>query len=143
MTTTGTPSVLDDATIQPLVERYVSWIETGICPDGLFAEDLFCDFTPPQWRLQTQGRDATLELRRRAHPTIARVPRFRVDATGDGFVIEWEEEWADDSDQWYCREMARATVVDGLIAEISVYCTGDWSSDHKARHAHEVPLIRP
>jgi hypothetical protein len=39
--------------------------------------------------------------------------------------------------------MMRAEVRDGAIAELSVYCTGDWNEALVARHAREVRLIRP
>jgi hypothetical protein len=38
------------------------------------------------------------------------------------------ERWTDDDGEWYCREMARADVVDGRVAALSVYCTGEWDT---------------
>jgi hypothetical protein len=34
-------------------------------------------------------------------------------------------------------------VRDGRIAELTVYCGGDWDADLRARHAAETHLIRP
>lgn len=42
-----------------------------------------------------------------------------------------------------CREIMRAEVSDGAICDMSVYCTGDWSSAHRDRQAGEVQLLRP
>jgi hypothetical protein len=40
--------------------------------------------------------------------------------------FEFEERWNDAAGAfWYSREMIRATIRDGLIAEMSIYCTGD------------------
>lgn len=141
MTTLATAAGLRAA--PPVVRKLVRWLETGDVPPGLFTEDVFCDLTVPTWRLQAQGAEAVPALRRRSHPTPGRVPRLRYDSTLTGFVLEWEEEWDEQGDHWYCREMLRADVVDGAIASFSVYCTGDWSTAHRARHAAQVTLIRP
>ena len=37
----------------------------------------------------------------------------------------------------------QATGTEGLIAELSVYCTGDWDQARQAEHAAAVTLIRP
>jgi hypothetical protein len=71
------------------------------------------------------------------------VPRSRFDATATGFVLEVEEEWDDGGGSWYCRELFRADVADGAIAQLSVYCTGDWDQDMVARHRQAVRLLRP
>ena len=41
------------------------------------------------------------------------------------------------------REMIRATVRDGRISEMSVYCTGDWDRARQDAHARTVKLARP
>ena len=128
-----------------LVTGFLEFLESSgsEVPDGLFTEDLFLDFTAPTWRLQTQGVPAAVALRQGGHPWPGRVQRSRVDRTTTGFVIEVEETWETDGDTWYCRELMRADVVDGAIAELSVYCTGDWDSARVAEHAAAVTLIRP
>jgi hypothetical protein len=134
---------IDDQTVQGLAEKFVEFLETNSAPEGLFATDVFLDVSLPMWRLQTQGPDASVSLRRNSHPFLGTVPRWRADATPSGFVIEFEEEWEVDGQRWYCREMARADVVDGLVTQLSVYCTGDWDPGTQARHAAEVTLSRP
>ena len=64
-----------------LARQFVTFLETGNPPDGLFTDDVFCDFTMPLWRLQAQGvtppcacanRDMQGQARSRdraAHPT--------------------------------------------------------------------------
>jgi hypothetical protein len=67
----------------------------------------------------------------------------RVEPTGHGFTIEFEERWEDEAGQrWYCREMIRADVKGGGITEMSVYCTGDWDEATQREHAEAVRLIR-
>ena len=140
---TATTFTRHEARAHALAEKLIGFLETCEVPDGLFAADVFCDFTMPQWRLQAQGSDNVVALRLAGHPGPGRVPRSRLDATATGFVMEVEERWEDDRGSWYCRELFRADVADGVICELSVYCTGDWDAELEARHARTVPLIRP
>ena len=77
-------------------------------------------------------------MRKAGHPCPGRVPRSRLDATTTGFVLEVEEEWDQDGESWYFRELLRADVADGAISHISVYCTGDWdrAQDRPADQPH-------
>ncbi|MER5638975.1 hypothetical protein ABT095_18670 [Kitasatospora sp. NPDC002227] len=128
---------------EQLAARFVEYLETGTPPEGLFHPEVFCDLTLPQWRLQAEGRPGALALRRAGHPTPGTVPRHRLDTTATGFVIEVEERWHQGGQDWYCRELIRADLRDGLIGQLSVYCTGDWDAEQQRRHAAEVPLLRP
>ena len=134
---------LTTETCRDLAARLIEFLETGTAPDGLFTADAFCDFTMPQWRLQAQGAADIVQLRRDSHPGPGRVPRSRFDATATGFVLELEEEWDQDGESWYCRELFRADVADGAIRDLSVYCTGDWDRALVAKHRETVPLLRP
>jgi hypothetical protein len=140
---TAIASITDLQAAPPVVRKLVDWLESTHVPDGLFTSDVFLDFTPPQWRLQAQGIQDAVAIRRNGHPAPGRVTGLRYDPTPSGFVLEWEEEWDENGDHWYCREMMRAEVRDEAISDLSVYCTGDWSTAHRARHAREVQLIRP
>jgi len=132
-----------EPTYRDSAARLIEFLETGTAPQGLFTSDAFCDFTMPQWRLQAQGEANIIRLRRRGHPGPGRVPRSRFDTTGTGFVLEVEEEWEQDGESWYCRELFRADVADGAIRDLSVYCTGDWDRALVAKHRETVRLLRP
>ena len=133
----------DLANAPAVVHKLVQWLETTEVPDGLFADDLFTDFTMPIWRLQAGDRAGGLALRAHGHPSPGKVVRLRYDPTPSGFVLEFEEEWDERGDHWYCREIVRADVRDGAICQLSAYCTGDWDSAQVARHQAEVRLIQP
>lgn len=139
----STYSAPTEAPPHPLAARLVEFLETGEPPVGLFADDVFCDFTLPHWRLQAQGIADVVAIRLQGHPTAGSVPRWRADTTPTGFVLEFEERWHQDGQDWYAREMARADVVDGAITELSVYCTGDWDAARQRDHRQHVSLIRP
>jgi hypothetical protein len=133
-----------DATVaRELADKLITFLETGESPRGLWTADVFCDFTMPQWRLQAQGVEEVVALRRAGHPGPGRVPRSRFDATATGFVLEVEEQWEQDGESWYCRELFRADISDGAISALSVYCTGDWDRERVTRHAQQVHLLRP
>jgi hypothetical protein len=129
--------------LRSLADKFMSFLETGTAPDRLFAPDVFVDFTMPTWRLQAEGESQAIAMRRQSHPAAGRIPRHRFDATERGFVLELEERWQDEDGDWYCREMFRFDVADGLVSELSVYCTGDWDRARVAQHAAAVPLLRP
>ena len=129
--------------LRMLADGLITFLETGTPPAGLFAPDAFCDLTVPTWRLQAQGQDGIVRLRHEGHPSKGTVPRHRLDPTPTGFVLEVEEAWEQDGDQWYCRELLRADVENDAITSLSVYCTGDWSSAQVAAHGQAVQLIRP
>jgi hypothetical protein len=126
-----------------LAAKLITFLETGDPPEGLFTADAFCDFTMPLWRLQFQGVENVAAGRKAGHPSPGRVPRSRFDATTTGFVLEVEEEWDQDGEAWYCRELFRADVADGSVSQLSVYCTGDWDQAQVARHRETVELLRP
>ena len=126
-----------------LAEKFVQFLETGTVPGGLFTSNVFCDFTMPRWRVQSEGIDGIVALRKEGHPGPGKVPRWRLDPTSNGFVIEFEERWHQDGKEWYSRELARADIVEGRISALSVYCTGDWDAERRAEHANTVQLLRP
>jgi len=97
----------------------------------------------PTWRIQTAGAEDLITVRKQGHPGPGTVTRWRADPTPTGFVFEFEERWHSEGQQWYAREMMRADVTDGAIAELTVYCTGDWDEARQAEHAAAVTLIRP
>jgi len=131
------------ATLDGLAAGLVAYLETGTPAPGLFADDVFCDFTLPRWRLQARGIDDVLALRRRGHPAPGRVPRWRADPTPDGYVLEVEETWSDERSDWYCRELLRVRLRGDTIARLSVYCTGDWDAARCAEHRAAVTLLEP
>ena len=138
-----TAAPVDEAIARSLADQFIVFLETGEPPAGLFQPDVLCDFTMPLWRIQAQGPEGVVALRRAGHPAPGQVVRPRFDPTATGFVLEFEERWTQAGTDWYCREMARADVVDGAISAVSVYCTGDWDEALQARHACEVALLRP
>jgi hypothetical protein len=134
---------MDEDLMQDVCTRLVAYLETGHASPDLFAEDVLCDFTPPLWRVQAQGREGVLAIRQRGHPSPGRVPRWSAQPTPGGFVMELEERWSDDRGDWYCREAIIARVRDRAIDRLSVYCTGDWDASRQGLHAQQVKLIEP
>jgi hypothetical protein len=125
-----------------VVANLIRFLETGTVPDGLFAPEVFSDLSLPQWRVQAATADEIVAIRVEGHPIPGQVMVERVEQTDHGFTIELEERWEHEGQQWYCREMIRADVVDDRIAELSIYCTGDWDEAKQREHAEAVRLIR-
>jgi hypothetical protein len=126
-----------------LARTLVRWLETGDRPEDLLADDVFVDFTLPQWRLQSEGAAAAFDLRARSHPDPGDVAVRGLDRTSRGFLIEFEERWLAEGQEWYCREMIHCQVAGDRITTLSVYCTGDWDEAAQRRHAERVHLTSP
>jgi hypothetical protein len=120
----------------------IRFLETGLAPEGLFAPDVFADISMPQWRTQADTDLGVIAIRTEGHPSPGDVLVGRVEHTGHGFTLEFEERWDAEGQGWYCREMVRADVVGSTIVELAVYCTGDWDEARQREHAESVQLIR-
>ncbi|WP_211190263.1 hypothetical protein [Actinomycetospora sp. TBRC 11914] len=138
----GTAVRMDDGHAV-LADRLVAWLETGGRPGDLFTDDVFVDLSLPQWRVQGQGADTAFGIREDGHPHRGRVRVEALDRTSRGFLLQFEERWSAGAQQWYCRELIHGVVRDGRIAELSIYCTGDWDEAVQRRHAGDVSLLRP
>jgi hypothetical protein len=93
--------------------------------------------------MQAATAEEIVAIRAEGHPWPGQVRVERVEQTGRGFTIEFEERWDNEGQRWYCREMIRADVVGDSIAELSIFCTGDWDEARQREHAEAVQLIRP
>jgi hypothetical protein len=138
-----TASTREETRAHELAEKLIVFLERGEVREGLFAPDVFCDFTMPTWRLQASGVEDCVALRLGGHPGAGIVSRWRFDPIPTGFVVELEESWDADGEHWTAREMFRADINEHGITQLSVYCTGDWDTARRAEHAAAVTLIRP
>jgi hypothetical protein len=126
-----------------LSEKMIVFLETGTVPDGLFQPEVLLDLNVPTWRLQARGAEDLARVRKDSHPWPGAVTRWRTDPTPGGFVLEFEERWHNEGQEWCAREMMRMDVVDDRIAVLTVYCTGDWDQARQREHAASVALLRP
>jgi hypothetical protein len=126
-----------------VVAKLIRFLETGSVPDGLLAPGAFADLSLPHWRIQAGTAEEIVAIRAEGHSGPGQVRVERVEQTGRGFTIEFEERWDSEGQRWYCREMIRADVVDGSIVELSIFCTGDRDEARQREHAQVVRLIRP
>lgn len=145
MTTTySTPPLdLEEDASAALADRFVQWLQTGERPADLFTADVFVDLSLPQWRIQGQDSDTAFGIREESHPDPGTVRVEALDRTSRGFLVQLEERWTAQAQQWYCRELIHCIVRDGRIGELSIYCTGDWDEAAQQRHARDVSLLRP
>ena len=125
-----------------LAAAFVTWLETGHRPEGMFADDVFADLSLPHWRVQAAGADGAFRLREGSHPFPGAVHVEALDRTTRGFLVQFEERWEAEGQRWYCREQVHCIVREGRIGELAVYCTGDWDEAVQRRHAEQVRLLR-
>ena len=135
-------TVFDDAVAQELSERLADVFRTAQATDVL-ADDVFLDGNPPLWRFQLEGREAFDAWIKSFVPHGAATTVVRVIPTVTGFVTEFSGRRDEDGRDITDRKIILAEVRDGRITELTVYCSGDWDRDLRARHAAETRLLRP
>lgn len=135
-------TVLDDAVAQELSERLADVFRTADASDVL-TEDVFLDGHPPLWRFQLQGRDTFDAWLEGYTPDGAETTVVRTIPTVTGFVTELVGRHDEDGEEMTDRKIVLCEVRGGRIAELTIYCSGDWNAELRARHAAEASLIRP
>ncbi len=132
-------TVLDDAVAQELSERLADVFRTSEAGDVL-ADDVFLDGNPPEWRFQLQGRDAFDAWIKSFMPHGADTTVVRTIPTVTGFVTEFVGRHDEDGEEITDRKILLAEVRGGRVAELTVYCSGDWDAELRARHTAEAQL---
>jgi hypothetical protein len=143
MTTTHDTKPIDQATAERLSERFHDAFHTFEAGEDVFTPDAFFDLNMPEWRFQLQGREAFAAQLERINEGPSRVEILRTVPTASGFVAEHVEHQDVDGEDHSARRLVLCEVVRGRIAEVIVYCTGEWDDELRARHAAEAPMIRP
>ncbi|HET7488875.1 MAG TPA: hypothetical protein VFJ85_13180 [Acidimicrobiales bacterium] len=135
-------TTLDDAVAQELSERLADVFRTADAGDVL-SDDVFLDGHPPLWRFQLQGRDTFAAWLTGYSPEGVETTVLRTVPTATGFVTELAGRHDEGGREITDRKIVLCEVRDGRIAEMTIYCSGDWDADLRARHAAESPILRP
>jgi ketosteroid isomerase-like protein len=136
------PTVLSDAETQKLSERLADVFRTGEVGD-VFTDDLFLDGHPPLWRFQLEGKDAVAAWLKGYAPDGVETTVARSVPTVTGFVTELVGRHEEDGELMTDRKILLCEVRGGRISEMTIYCSGDWDAELRARHAAETTLVRP
>ena len=129
---------MDHEAAKKVAERFVRFVETTD-PDGVLADDVFCDINVPEWRFQMQGAASAVGWMKSETPDGCTVPSWRCDPMDSGVVVEVEQRLGDD----LSRNLHRLEVRDGKITQWTMYCTGVWTPETQERQRREAPMIRP
>lgn len=142
MATIEQARAIDRATAERLSEGVAAAFRTGRTGD-VFTEDLFLDGHPPYWRFQLQGIEAFAGWLRGYVADGGEASVVRAIPTESGFVSELVGRHGSDGEEMTDRKIVLCEVRDGRVSEMTVYCSGDWDAELRARHAAEAPMIRP
>jgi ketosteroid isomerase-like protein len=135
-------TVVDDATAQELSERLADVFRSADVGDVL-TDDVFLDGHPPLWRFQLRGRDSFAAWLDGYSSKGAEVTVVRTTPTATGFVTEFVGRHEEGGEELTDRKILLCDMRDGRIAALTVYCSGDWDAQLRARHAAEAPILRP
>ena len=133
---------LPDADAQALSERLADVFRTAVVGDVL-TEDVFLDGHPPLWRFQIEGRDAFQAWLQSYSPHGSETTVVRTIPTVSGFVTELVGSHDEDGTPMTDRKIVLCQVRGDRISELTVYCSGDWDPELRARHAAETTLLHP
>jgi hypothetical protein len=134
--------VLDDTTASDLSERLADVFRTAEV-GSVLTDDVFLDGHPPFWRFQLQGRDTFAAWLRGYSPDGAEITVVRTVPTATGFVTELVGSHLEEGKVMTDRKIVLCEVRNDQVAAMTVYCSGDWDADLRARHAAETPILRP
>ncbi len=134
-------ATIDQGTVDELSERLADVFRTGDAGD-VFTDDVFVDGNPPYWRFQMEGIDNFKAWLRGYAPGGHDVEVVRTVATASGFVTEQTSVERRDGKEITGRDLYLCHVRDGRVAELTVYCSGQWDEELRARHAAEAPTLR-
>jgi hypothetical protein len=135
-------TIVDDATAQELSERLADVFRTADVGDVL-TDDVFLDGHPPFWRFQLAGRDIFAAWLKGYSPDGADITVVRTIPTATGFVTELVGRHDENDEEMTDRKIIVCEVRGDRVAELTVYCSGDWDAELRARHAAEATIIRP
>jgi len=134
--------VLSDEETQELSERLADVFRTAEIGD-VFTDDLFLDGHPPFWRFQLEGRDTFAAWLQGYSPDGSQITVVRAVPTATGFVTEMVGEHLEDGAVMTDRKILLCEVRERRISDLTIFCSGDWDSELRSRHAAETTLIRP
>ncbi len=138
---TAIPTI-DRPTAALLAERLADVFRTADVGD-VFTEDLFLDGHPPLWRFQLEGLEAFAAWLTAYAPGGVDTTVVRAVPTDTGFVTELTGRHEEDGLLMTDRKIVLCEVRDGRISHLTIYCSGDWDPELRARHAAETTLLRP
>lgn len=137
-----TAELLDVEAAQSLSHRLAGVLASGDAAEDLFTDDAFFDLNMPVWRFQIRGPKALADQLREIHRGDVSIAISRTEPTASGFVQEHVESELVDGELFSARRLVLATARDGRIAELVIYCSGEWDQALRDRHAVEAPMIR-
>ena len=108
----------------------------------IFAPDAFFDINVPTWRFQVRGVERFAGWLQGCAPHGYTITVVRELATASGFVLEIEGDYEHHGVPLFFRNLYVCDVADGLITDVSFWCTGDWDPETRAQHAAEAPMLR-
>jgi hypothetical protein len=129
-------------TTEELSEALAEAFRTGEVGD-VFTDDIFLDGHPPFWRFQLAGIDTFAAWLHDYSANRPQVDAVRTIATESGFVTEHVSAHEEHGELLVGRKLLLCAVRDGQVSEMTVFCSGDWDAELRARHASEAPILRP
>jgi hypothetical protein len=142
MTTTTPTTTAPARDVEQLSAGLAEAFRTGV-PGDLFTSDFFLDGHPPFWWFQIQGLEPFTAWLGEYVAHGPAVDVVRTTTTDEGFLSEHlVSETVPDRGLLTARRLHVCVVRSGQIAEMTVFCSGDWDEALRERHAAEASILR-
>ena len=114
------------ATSAGAVDRFLSGVESGHLPDGLFADDASLDATVPNWRFHVQGADGVRAELARWYADPGQFLELHRTELPEGELVEFALGWNEDGVPHRVHQAHILRVADDRIRTDTAFCGGRW-----------------
>ena len=123
MARTTSPSSTD------VIDRFLSGVEAGDLPEGLFADDAGLDATVPNWRFQVQGGEAVRAELARWYADPGQFLELHRTDLPDGELVEFALGWEENGVPHRVHQAHILRVAGDRIRADTAFCGGRWPAD--------------
>jgi hypothetical protein len=111
------------------VDRFLSGVESGQLPDGLFADNASLDATVPNWRFHVQGAEAVRAELARWYADPGQFLELHRTELPEGELVEFALGWNEDGVPHRVHQAHILRVTDDRIRTDTAFCGGRWPAD--------------
>src|SRR5579871_887195 len=111
------------------VDRFLSGVESGQLPEGLFADDAGLDATVPNWRFEVHGGEAVRAELGRWYADPGHFVDLRRTQLPDGELVEFALDWTENGVPHRVHQAHILRVAEDRIQADTAFCGGRWPAE--------------
>ncbi len=111
------------------VDRFLSGVEAGQMPDGLFSDEAGLDATVPNWRFEVRGGEAVRSELAKWYADPGEFLDLRRTSIPGGELVEFTLSWSEDGVRHRCHQAHILQVDQERVSRDTAFCGGRWPAD--------------